>query len=367
MNPTLSEISEERDIYRFTLSGVNVSVANAIRRIILSEIPVVCFRTETEDVNKCIITKNTTRLHNEILKQRLSCIPVHMRELELLPDKYILELDEKNETDNTIYVTSESFKIRSKTNGKYLTAEETRGIFPADPMTNHFIDFVRLRPRISDSIPGEEIQLTADFSVATAMINNMFNVVSICAYANTTDAVKITSALEQLQSKGESEGKSHEEIEFDKRNFKLLDAFRLFKPDSFDFIIQTIGIYENAEIVKMACSIFQRKMLEMIQNLEADIIIISRSESTMKYSYDVILENEDYTIGKVLEHILYENYYKGDKILSYCGFKKFHPHNQESTIRLAFHDKLDKGTAKRILRQACVDAQEIFVSIYKMF
>ncbi len=367
MNPILSEISEERDIYRFTLSGINVSVANSIRRIILSEIPIVCFRTETETVNKCVITANTSRLHNEILKQRLSCIPVHIRELDLLPDKYILELDEKNESDNIIYVTSENFKIRSKTNGKYLTEEETRNIFPADPMTNHFIDFVRLRPRISDSIPGEEIRLTADFSVATSKINNMFNVVSICAYSNTVDQIKIASALEQLQAKGESEGKTHEEIEFDKRNFKLLDAFRLFKPNSFDFVIQTIGIYENTEIVKMACSIFQQKMLEMIQNLDADIVVISRSDSIMEHSYDVILENEDYTIGKVLEHILYEEHYMGDKILSYCGFKKFHPHNQESTIRLAFHEKMDKGNVKRILRQACVDSQEVFVSIYKMF
>jgi len=367
MIPTLSNISEEGDVYRFTLSGVNVSVANAIRRLILSEIPIVCFRTENEDVNTCNILVNTTRLNNEILKQRLSCIPVQIRELELLPGNYVLEVEEKNETESMIYVTTEHFKIRNKTNGNYLAEKELRDIFPADRKTNHFIDFTRIRPRISESIPGEEIKFTAEFSIANAKVNNMFNVVSTCAYSNTKDDVKIERAVEELQAKGESENKTADELRFDKRNFMLLDAQRIFVENSFDFVIQTIGIYDNYELVKKACEIFQNKMLDMIQQLDSDVMSIRRSESAIEKCYDVTLENEDYTIGKVLEYLLYENHYLGDKILSYCGFKKFHPHNTESTLRLAFHEKLDKSHIKRVLREACITAQQIFVDIYKMF
>jgi hypothetical protein len=149
MNPVLETVSDIGDVYTFTLSGINVSLANALRRIVLSEIPTVCFYTENNSGNQCTIEINTTRLHNEILKQRLSCIPVHEKDMTLLPGNYILELDMKNETDNIIIVTTEHFRIKNKTNGNYLTKDEVKRIFPANAITNQYIDFARLRPKIS--------------------------------------------------------------------------------------------------------------------------------------------------------------------------------------------------------------------------
>ena len=46
MNPTVSNISEDGDVYKFTLSGINISLANAIRRTILSDIPTLSFDAE---------------------------------------------------------------------------------------------------------------------------------------------------------------------------------------------------------------------------------------------------------------------------------------------------------------------------------
>ena len=149
MNPQIVEPYEENDIYYFTLAGVNVSLANAIRRIILSEIPTVVIRTENYNDNQCQIQINTSRLHNELIKQRLSCIPIHMKDLKDFIETYQLEVDVKNDTDNVIYVTTEDFKIKNKTNGKYLKREEVQRIFPPCVLTNSYIDFVRLRPSIS--------------------------------------------------------------------------------------------------------------------------------------------------------------------------------------------------------------------------
>ena len=95
MDPEISNISVDEELYKFTLSGVNVSLANALRRTILNDIPITVIHTETYKDNQCIIEKNNTRLHNEILKHRLSCIPIHMKELDILPNNYVLELDEK--------------------------------------------------------------------------------------------------------------------------------------------------------------------------------------------------------------------------------------------------------------------------------
>ena len=367
MNPNISNISEEGDVYKFTLSGINVSLANAIRRTILSDIPINVIKTDNYLDNQCNISINTTRLHNEILKQRISCIPIHIKELDLLPDKYILEVDVENNGSNTIYVTTEDFKIRNKNNDNYLTIEETRKIFPPCQKTNSFIDFARLRPKISSTIPGEHIKLTAEFSVGTAKDNSMYNVVSKCSYGNTLDPLKISEFWEQYEQKLLTEKMTKEEIEFQKKNFYLLDAQRHFIPDSFDFVIQTIGIYDNKEIVKKSCIIIQNKLIELIKAIESDTIPINYSETTMDYCFDIILENEDYTIGKVLEYLLYEKYYVTDKVFSFCGFKKFHPHNTDSVIRVAYVSANDKNMVKQHLRLVCIDASELFKHIYELF
>ena len=366
MNPQLSNISEDGDVYSFTLSGLNVSLANALRRIILSEIPTYAFHTETYQDNKCTIEINTSRLHNEIVKQRLSCIPIHETDLDILTDKYILEVDVKNETDNVIYVTTEDFRIRNKTNGNYLTKEETKRIFPPSSKTGYYIDFVRLKPKISDSIPGEQLKLQAEFSVSNARHNSMYNVVSKCTYGNTPDLEAINRKWEEILQTLKGQGMDSDEIEFQKRNFYMLDAQRIFKEDSFDFTIQTIGVYDNKTIVKKGCAVLQNKFVNMIEALESDIVPIHRSETTIDNCYDMILEDEDYTMGKVLEYILYTNYYEGDKTLTYCGFKKFHPHNPDSTIRIAFVQPTDKNMVRSYLKHAATLAQEVYQKIFKM-
>ena len=56
MNPKIENRKEIDDILTFTLSGVDVSFANAIRRVILSEIPIIVFKTMPYEQNKSNIT-----------------------------------------------------------------------------------------------------------------------------------------------------------------------------------------------------------------------------------------------------------------------------------------------------------------------
>jgi DNA-directed RNA polymerase subunit L len=107
--------------------------------------------------------------------------------------------------------------------------------------------------------------------------------------------------------------------------------------------------------------------IELIKAVDSDTIPINYSETTMDYCFDIILENEDYTIGKVLEYLLYEKYYVTDKVFSFCGFKKFHPHNTDSVIRVAYVSANDKNMVKQHLRLVCIDASEIFKRIYELF
>jgi DNA-directed RNA polymerase alpha subunit len=367
MNPKLEKLYEDAGVCHFTLSGVNVSLANAIRRTILSDIPTLAIFTENHKENQCTIYTNTTRLHNEILKQRLSCIPIHMIEHDVLPGNYTLELDVENDTEEMIIVTTEDFRIRNKTTEKFLTRDEARKIFPPSPKTNMFIDFARLRPRIGDSILGEKLKFSAEFSVHTAKENSMFNVVSKCAYANTPDLEKAKLVWEDIETNLRTKDTPADDIEIQRKNFYLLDAQRHFVEDSYDFVLQSVGVFENKDLVKKACVVLQKKMIQMIESLDSDLVPILNAETTMEFCFDVILENEDYTIGKILEYLLYESHYQGDKIFTFCGFKKFHPHNDDSTIRVAYVQNTDKRMVAQHIRAACVTAGDMIKKIHDLF
>jgi DNA-directed RNA polymerase subunit L len=366
MNPSVSKVAIEDDMYKFTLSGINVSFANSLRRTILNDIPTTVMYTETYNDNQCNIIENTSRLHNEIIKQRLSCIPVHVKELDLLPNNYILEVDVTNDTDATIYVTTEDFRIKNKNNGNYLTKDETRRIFPLCERTNSYIDFARLRPKMGN-LPGETLKLTSEFSVHTAKESGMFNVVSTCSYGNTVDLEKVGTVWSEYEDKLKSEQMNEDDIKMHKKNFYLLDAQRQYKEDSYDFIIQSLGVYENKEIIKLACNILVQQLNELSVNIDSDIVPIKPSETTMENSFDIVLENQDYTIGKIMEFVLYNTYYLDDKILTFCGFKKFHPHDDESIIRLAYNSAVDKNLVRMHLNVACTKCKEIYEKIFKLF
>lgn len=369
MNPVVTNTLEDNEMYMFTLSGVNVCFANAIRRTILTDIPTVAFYTENYKDNDCKFDINSTRLHNEILKQRLSCIPVHVgfKDHDILPKNYVMELDVFNDTDQMIIVTTEHFKIRNKTTNAYLTETETKRLFPPNPVTQMYIDFARVRPKISDTIPGEHLKCTTEFSIRTARESSMFNVVSKCTYFNTLDNAKAKHAWDERAQALIAEGREAEDIQFEKRNFELLDAQRHYLANSFDFIIQTVGVYENKEIVEKAIVILHDKLVQYVELLDADGVNILTSETTMENCFDVVLENEDYTIGKILEFIVYEKYYMGDKSVSFCGFKVFHPHNTSGTLRIAYVAKMDKSQIAQQLRGVCVDATEVFKKLVKYF
>lgn len=369
MNPSLVSSYEENNVYHFTLNNIHVSFANALRRVILSEIPTVVFYTLNHAENKCIIHENTSRLHNEMIKHRLGCIPVHTTDLTSFPDKYLLEVNVQNNGDTTMYVTTEHFKIIPKpgSGAPELSEDEMHKIFPKNQMTQQYIDFVRLRPKIGETIPGEKLHLVAEFSVSNAKIDSMFNVVSKCSYSNTIDKVKGDQVLEEWVGRWRNDGLTPEEIEFNKNNFRILDAQRYFVENSFDYVVESIGVYENQQIVKTAIRILAEKFRTFIENIDADNVPIIRSETTMSHCYDVILENEDYTVGKVIEYVLYNMFLVNEKKISFCGFKKYHPHDSHSIIRVAFHDNLGKLEVRECLRASCNDAMKVFTHMYKMF
>lgn len=338
MEPLINNINEENGVLKFTLSNVNVSIANALRRIILSEIPNFVFRTTPYSENKCNISINTTRFNNEIIKQRLSCIPIHINDMDFPYNDYILEIDEKNDTDINKIVTTEHFKLKNISNGKYLTKESVSKIFPPDSISRDYIDFVRLRPKISDEIDGEYIKLECKIEIGIPK-EGMFNVVSCCSYGNTLDPLLINEEWSKKEIQLKTASTQDTEIEFIKNDWMSLEANRYFIKNSFDFMIESIGVFDSITIFKTACKVMINKF-DNCNNLIGSNLekYIKPIYNTIPNCYEIILENEDYTLGKALEYLLYTNYYENTKEINFCGFKKPHPHINTSVIRIGFNN-----------------------------
>jgi DNA-directed RNA polymerase subunit L len=109
------------------------------------------------------------------------------------------------------------------------------------------------------------------------------------------------------------------------------------------------------------------KLDELNTSIDTDELQISPSDNTMSNSYDVTLVNEDYTIGKVLEYFLYSKFYDGTKSLSYCGFKKMHPHDLDSIVRIAYKEELEKMAIKQNLKECIADAISVYKKIQDKF
>lgn len=358
-------VVEENEQLKFTLSGVNVSIANSLRRIILSEIDTVIFKTYNEEVNTCVIEKNTSQFNNEIIKQRLGCIPIHIDDMDMPLDNYIMEVEEENNSDTIRHVTTKEFKIKNITTDTYLSENDKQNIFPPSDQTGYYIDFLRLKPKLSDDIPGEAIQLSCKFSIGNARENGMFNVVSCCSYGYTPDDVKQEMELNKLKKTWKDTGMKTDEIKFEAENWRLLDGKRITKQDSFDFTIESVGVFTNQEIVHKGCDVLIKKLTETDTMITDDKISILESNTTMKNAFDIIIPNEDYTIGKAIEYVLYAKFYDNDNLLTFCGFKKVHPHDNDSIIRVAYKDVIDKMSIQGHLKTCIQELIEIYTKIKK--
>mgnify|MGYP003647535311 CR=1 FL=1 len=363
----ISNIDEESNILKFTLSNVNVSYANALRRVLLSDIPIIVFKTQPYKENNVNILINKTRMNNELLKQRISSIPIHINNINEFPyEDYEVELDMNNETNSMVFVTTENFKIRNIATKNYLSATETKAIFPPDPITGDYIDIIRLRPKLSDVMESEKLKFSAKLAISTAGVDAVFNVVATSAYGNTLDPTKIKDTWEEKE-KELKEKYEKEEIASMKADWLLLDAKRLYIADSFDFILETIGIYSNFKLMNLASAKLIEKLYMFLDALKSNADLIIEPADTMENCYVIIIENEDYTIGKIMEYYLYNTLFVEKKEINFVGFLKKHPHDTDSFIKMSYKIPISKDEIIVTMEEAVNQSALLLKSIKDHF
>jgi DNA-directed RNA polymerase subunit L len=321
---------ERNGVLEFTLN-VDRSVANALRRTVIADIPVLVFDTKT-----CVISANTSRFTNEIVKQRIGCIPIHT--LDPAARRYTLTVSKKNDTDHTLVLTTADFVIRNE------AGEVVEGLLPPleiqldGPMKAYYIDVLRLKP-------GEEFNMKCGITTGTGDQSGQYNSSSICSYGCTLDSVLAQEAWE----KKPEEEKTLE----NKKNWSLLEAKRFVKPDSFEFAIKTCSAYTNQQLVAKACEIICGKLAE------AMIVYEERASATsMPDCTDVVLKDGDYTIGKLLEYQIFQM--KEELKVTYVTFFKRHPHDVDGILRICVKSE---GGVKEVVQAAINPLSDLFTGI----
>ena len=100
---------------------------------------------------------------------------------------------------------------------------------------------------------------------------------------------------------------------------------------------------------------------------------IEKSISTIPNSVDIKLINTGYTVGKIIEYMLHKNNYQGEKEknLTYVGFRKNHPHDEDSVIRMGMIERDGNDGYNEVvvsnMRFACNNAIEILTNIMTEF
>jgi DNA-directed RNA polymerase subunit L len=241
---------------------------------------------------------------------------------------------------------------------------------------------------------GEALAFTCTIEISNAKFDGMYNVAHTCSYSCTPDEKEIEKQWKAKEKglrdgfeSGSGSGSASslsvsEELASAKKNWELLEAQRIFINDSFDFIIETVGVYTNVQLITKSCDIMIKKCENLLANMEhssssssssseekvKNIIEPANEVTTMKNAYCIHLIGEDYTLGKAIEYLLYSNYYdKPDGIASFCGFKKPHPHALDSFIIIAFKEETELSKVQEYVSKVVSECISIFKSLFESF
>lgn len=319
--------------HSFDIKNMDLSIANSIRRIILTEIPVVGFYGEDEPTIEII--ENTGPLHNEFMKHRIGLIPIYVSEkiTDTYEDNdYEFSLKVHNTTTNTINVTTADFTGKYK--NKDLTSKELSELFPKDKITKHNVLITRLR---SD----ESLELVATAIKRTAKTNASFSPVSL-------------SNFYFIEDKKESDKADN-----------ILDKHRSFvkneygDPTLLKFEIESINNLSYKYLFSKAIDILIEKLNLLIKNIDDKNITIEPVPNN-PYSFNFHIENEDDTLGNVIQSLMHNKYIRENKkhkgiVCNYVGYICPHPLKQLMILRLTLDTHTESDIFYQFLSDNCAD------------
>lgn len=317
--------------FSFEAYDIDLSILNAFRRIILTDIPVIGF--DGEDVSSLEIIANTGPLHNEYVLQRFGCIPIHLNESDIdtfNPDDYIFELNIKNTTSTMLNVTTHDFTVVKQNID--LSHKEVTTLFPADMISNEPILITRLRE-------GEHLHVKGKAVKQTAHKHGGFTP----ALASFRFAQDPAIAIQSL-------GILDRERAFIKNDFGD-PIVVLFEIESFSSLTPKYLILKSIEILMNKLHM----VIQEIYNPESEKVSFTIQENC-KNTGQFLFTNEDDTLGNYLQSLMHNHYIRNKKLtsnnrlLSYVGYFCPHPLEETMILQITFdNDKTDTNAETEVV------------------
>lgn len=363
--------------YTFTLSPIHVTYANTLRRLILTGVQTIAFRsdmTSTGSTTDVLVKKNDTPMTNEMLADRIGLLPIYVSDPTTWKDSsYLFTLKVTGDKDSTTYVKSSNFKITKVPENPELEQEEvvsTELFFPPNPVTRDTCLIATLQP---GAIP-QSIEIVAKATKGTGREHARFCPVSQCSYEYTLDSNP--QRIEEMFAKWltvtkkvgaiDKATKRYEELQ---REFNTMQIKRCYQinekgePFSFDFTVESAGVLDVPYIVEQACQVGENMCSRYVTlgqgDVPADITITSAD--TRIIGFDFLFRGHEHTLGNLLQTWLVEHHIEGnaEPRITYAGYAVPHPLRDEMLLRIGVEDG-EESTARMAIAEAAKGCVQMF-------
>ena len=392
--PSLLTDSSAKIRASFLLQDSSTTIANTLRRCILSETRSVGFRADLTDAKHpgVLIRKNNTSVFNEMLAHRLTMIPLGVRRVDAFDtSRYECVLKKRNDTRGPItpqtmlHVTAADFMVREKqSDGSFrdLTPVEISALFPADSITGDTCLITSLRPQWSADHAPEEIDLTAYPVIGCGREYIGFSPVSQCSFENTPDMNPVrqdeffhTWLMDFKKISTEEVATLAPEVLANyKQEWGTMARQKCFlvnargEPSSFTFYLESVGIRPVPDIVAEGIQAVI-KLLDPFTNPdtpEKELGMSIMPIDSRMHGVDVLIEGHEHTLGNLLQTMLTEMYLDtptADSPITFAAYKVRHPLHRSVAIRLGIAES--KGDTTTIARQVIAAAAQRAKTIFE--
>jgi len=320
------------DRHSFTIENTDLGLINSIRRVILSEIPVVAFYGEEHPTIDILF--NNSPLHNEYMIHRIGLIPLHIKENiveNYEDDDYQFELNKENNNPDIKMLNITTADFTGTYKDKPLTQNELNEIFPPNQITKNHILITRLRL-------NEKIHLKAKAIKRTAKINASFSPVSLSNFFFVIDDLEANKMDNIL----------------DKERSYFKDDYG--EPSKLNFQIETITGLSYKYLFKKATEILIDKLENLIIKLDNREIEIEEVHN-INNSFNFKIDDEDDTLGNLIQSILHTTYIRQHSKLNqlscdYVGYICPHPLIKQLIVRFTL-SSTDKEDFYNFFSQNC--------------
>ncbi len=348
----ISGYTEKGAVATFKFLGGPPQAANAIRRAITARVPAVAMVAFPPEDSTIRIHTNTSQFNNEILKQRLACVPIHITDRGTDVGKYTIKVSVVADGTEIRPVTTADFEVIMTESGAPLAPKARDEVFPANPLTGDHILIARLRPATGGRDSAERLELTATMVWTEGAQGGSATSASTCAYCGTPDTERQPEAWEQAGKPGTFE------------DWVLGAGASVVLPDSFDFTLESIGVYTNRQLLDIGTTVVTRAF-ERQTEYWGEASAVRPSDSTMRNSFDLTVVGDVYMTGPYIQLLIAAQHCRGEagERVSYVGFRKMHPHDDTGVLRIALNADEGSGAAVALAQDASRQAAQQFASL----